>query len=99
MSGLPAHGDLRVPVWRSRKSGSIEKAVWSLAHVRRDLISPDMMRPEPEVLSVSEEPKSGPDESVPPGTPEVTPSAQDEEDIGDFIARTVLEKDSAFFDG
>ncbi len=41
-----------------------------------------------------------PDLPVEPAVPEASASAQDEEqEMGDFITRHVLEKDSVFFEG
>ncbi len=48
---------------------------------------------------MAEEPKPAPDEPVEPPSVEKQPSEQDLEDIGDFITRHVLEKDSVFFEG
>ena len=46
-----------------------------------------------------EDPKPKADEPVEPVPPEATASQQAEQDIGDFITRHVLEKDSVFFEG
>ncbi len=46
-----------------------------------------------------EDPEPKADEPVEPAPPELTTSQQDEQDIGDFITRHVLEKDSVFFEG
>jgi hypothetical protein len=43
-----------------------------------------------------EEPKADEPEPVPPTE---STTQQDEQDIGDFITRHVLEKDSVFFEG
>ena len=46
---------------------------------------------------MAEEPKPAPDEPVEPAA--APPTQQELEDIGDFITRHVLEKDSVFFEG
>ena len=46
-----------------------------------------------------EDPKPSTDQPVEPAPPEAATSEQNEEDIGDFITRHVLEKDSVFFEG
>jgi hypothetical protein len=46
-----------------------------------------------------EDPKPTEDQALEPAPPEAPVSHQDEEDIGDFITRHVLEKDSVFFEG
>ena len=48
---------------------------------------------------MTEDPKPTPDQPVEPARPEAATSQQNEEDIGDFITRHVLEKDSVFFEG
>ena len=45
---------------------------------------------------MSDEPKPQPEETPEPASPSPSP---DEQDIGDFITRNVLEKDSVFFEG
>ena len=50
-------------------------------------------------MTMPDEPEPKADESVEPIPPEVTPSSEEEQDIGDFITRHVLEKDSVFFEG
>jgi len=45
-----------------------------------------------------EEPKPTPEEPIPPVAVN-TPAEQDMEEVGDFITRHVLEKDSVFFEG
>jgi hypothetical protein len=46
-----------------------------------------------------EDPKASANQSDEPAPPEPPESQPDEEDIGDFITRHVLEKDSVFFEG
>jgi len=46
-----------------------------------------------------EDPNPTPDQPVEPTPPEGATSQPNEEDIGDFITRHVLEKDSVFFEG
>jgi hypothetical protein len=48
---------------------------------------------------MAEEPKPAPDQSVQPPSAEPPPTELDIEEIGDFITRHVLEKDSVFFEG
>jgi hypothetical protein len=48
---------------------------------------------------MAEEPKPAPDDPVKPAAVATPPSEQELEDIGDFITRHVLEKDSVFFEG
>ena len=46
-----------------------------------------------------EDPKQKADEPAEPVPPEAPNNQQEEQDIGDFITRHVLEKDSVFFEG
>ncbi|MBI1790336.1 MAG: hypothetical protein HYR60_22620 [Acidobacteria bacterium] len=46
-----------------------------------------------------EEPKPVPEEPKPPVATEAPPGERDKDDVGDFITRHVLEKDSVFFEG
>ena len=46
-----------------------------------------------------EDPKASANQPVEPITPEPPENRPDEQDIGDFITRHVLEKDSVFFEG
>ena len=48
---------------------------------------------------MSEDPKPPTGQPVEPAPPEAATSQPNEEDIGDFITRHVLEKDSVFFEG
>jgi hypothetical protein len=48
---------------------------------------------------MAEEPKPATGDPVEPPTVATPPSEQELEDIGDFITRHVLEKDSVFFEG
>jgi hypothetical protein len=49
-------------------------------------------------MAMPEDPKATPDQPIEPATPEAHGPELDEE-IGDFITRHVLEKDSVFFEG
>ena len=46
-----------------------------------------------------EDPKASANEPLEPNPPEPPESKLDDQDIGDFITRHVLEKDSVFFEG
>jgi hypothetical protein len=49
---------------------------------------------------MAEEPRSEAEQPVPPAPSDLPEAAQDKEkEIGDFITRHVLEKDSVFFEG
>jgi len=48
---------------------------------------------------MSEDPKASANEPVEPTPPELQENKPEEQDIGDFITRHVLEKDSVFFEG
>lgn len=46
-----------------------------------------------------EEPTPAPEAPVPPAVVVTPPTEEDVQDMGDFITRHVLEKDSVFFEG
>jgi len=50
-------------------------------------------------MTMPEDPEPKADEPVEPAPPEGATSSQEDQDIGDFITRHVLEKDSVFFGG
>ncbi len=48
---------------------------------------------------MTEDPKPAPEQPAEPAPPDAATIQPNEEDIGDFITRHVLEKDSVFFEG